>query len=225
MNATQPRHWIYKVFREPVNSLTHLFGALLSIVGLVVLLVLSNGDPWRIVAFAIYGASMITLYTASTLYHSVNAGESVLKALKRFDHMAIFGLIAGSYTPLTLVTLQSGEAAWGWSVFGVVWGIAILGFIFKIAWLKAPRWLYTVLYLIMGWLSLIAIVPIAQTLPSGGVAWLVTGGVFYSVGAVIYALKKPNFHKEFGFHEIWHIFVLAGSASHFIMMFRYVLPI
>lgn len=224
MNATQPNHWLYKLFREPVNSLTHLAGALLSIAGLVVLIVLSNGDPWRITAFAIYGASMITLFTASTLYHSLNVGEHALKALKRFDHMAIFGLIAGSYTPLTLVTLQGGESAWGWSVFGVIWGIAILGFIFKIAWIKAPRWLYTMLYLIMGWLALVAIVPIAQTLPTGGLVWLVTGGVFYSVGAVIYALKKPNFHKEFGFHEIWHLFVLAGSASHFVMMLNYVLP-
>ena len=224
MNATEPGHWLFKIFREPVNSLTHFAGVLLSIAGLVVLVVLSNGEPWRVTSFAIYGASMIVLYTASTLYHSLNVGEHVLKALKRFDHMAIFGLIAGSYTPLTLVTLQGGEAAWGWSIFGVIWGIALLGFVFKIFWIKAPRWLYTALYLFMGWLAIIAIVPLLKTLPAGGITWMAIGGAFYSIGAVIYALKQPNFHKYFGFHELWHLFVLAGSASHFIMMLKYVLP-
>jgi hemolysin III len=217
-------HWLFKFFREPANSLSHLIGILLSIAGLVVLLVFSNGEPWRITSFAIYGSSLIILYTASTLYHSLKAGDKVLKALKRFDHMAIFGLIAGTYTPVTLVTLQGGKATWGWSIFGVIWGFALLGFIFKIAWMKAPRWLYTALYVVMGWMAIIAIVPIVQTMPFGGLMWLMIGGLFYTIGAVIYALKKPNF-KYFGFHEIWHLFVLAGSISHFVMMLKYVLPV
>lgn len=217
--------WLLRMFREPINSLTHLAGALLSIVGLVVLLVLSAGEPWRMVSFTIYGVSLILLYTASTLYHSLNVSARVLAALKRFDHIAIFALIAGTYTPVTLVTLQAGKAAWGWSIFGVVWGFALLGFIFKIVWMRAPRWLYTGLYLLMGWLAMIAIMPIAQTMPYGGLVWLGLGGAFYTVGAVIYALKKPNLIPGvFGFHELWHLFVLAGSISHFVMMLKYVLP-
>jgi len=222
--STPPNNWLYKLLREPANSLTHLAGVLLSIAGLVILVVLSNGEPFRVTAFAIYGASLIILYTASTLYHSLKVNEKGLKALKRFDHIAIFGLIAGTYTPVTLVTLQGGQAAWGWSIFGVIWGFALLGVVFKIAWMKAPRWLYTALYVVMGWLALIAIVPIAKTMPFGGVVWLTTGGVLYTLGAVIYALKKPNF-KYFDFHAIWHLFVLAGSISHFIMMLKYVLPV
>ncbi|MCA9836827.1 MAG: hemolysin III family protein [Trueperaceae bacterium] len=217
-------HWLFKLFREPANSLSHFIGILLSIAALVILLVFSKGDPWRVTSFAIYGSSLIILYTASTLYHSLKVGERVLKALKRFDHMAIFGLIAGTYTPVTLVTLQGGKTAWGWSIFGVIWGFALLGFLFKIFWIRAPRWLYTTLYVVMGWMAIIAIVPIAQTMPFGGLMWLGIGGVFYTLGAVIYALKKPNLHKYFGFHEIWHLFVLAGSISHFVMMLKYVLP-
>jgi hemolysin III len=223
---TTPNHWLFRLLREPFNSLSHLLGILLSIAGLVILLVLSDGEPWRTVSFAIYGSSLILLYTASTLYHSLRLDERGLKALKRFDHMAIFGLIAGSYTPITLVTLQQGKAAWGWSVFGTIWGIALLGLIFKLFWLKAPRWLYVGLYLLMGWLAVVAIVPIAQTMPFGGMVWLGLGGLCYTVGAVIYALKRPMLWPGvFGFHELWHLLVLAGSMCHFVMMLKYVLPV
>ncbi len=227
MNAEQNLSGVTRRFyiREPLNSLTHFAGALLSIVGLVFLLVLSKGEPWRTTAFAIYGASLILLYTASTLYHSLPVGERVLKWLKTFDHVAIFALIAGTYTPIALVTLQGDKAAWGWTTFGIVWGAALLGIVFKLLWLGAPRWLSTGLYLLMGWMALIAIVPLVQTLPTGGLLWLLAGGLFYSFGAVVYALKRPNlFPGVFGFHELWHLFVLGGSISHFMMMLLYVLP-
>lgn len=217
-------NWLSRWLREPVNSLTHFAGIVFAVVALVVLLVMSNGEPWRTISFAIYGSSLILLYTASTLYHSLNVGARLLKKLKQFDHMAIFALIAGTYTPVTLVTLQGGKAAWGWSIFGVIWGFALLGLVFKLVWIAAPRWLYTALYLVMGWIALIGIVPIVQTMPIGGVVWLALGGLFYTVGAVIYALKKPNFSRHFGFHELWHLFVLAGSVCHFVMMLKYVVP-
>jgi hemolysin III len=220
-----PACCLSRLLREPVNSLTHGFGILLSIAGLVALLLLSQGEPWRVVSFAVYGASLIVLYTASTLYHALRVGERVRQALKRFDHIAIFLLIAGTYTPVTLVTLQKEQAAWGWAVFGVVWGFALLGLIFKLLWLGAPRWLYVGLYLLMGWLAVVAIVPLVQVMPLGGLAWLFIGGGFYTLGAVIYALKRPNLWPGvFGHHELWHLLVLAGSISHFVMMLKYVLP-
>jgi len=216
---------LYRYLREPVNSLTHFVGILLSIAGLVALITLAAGEPWRTVSFAIYGGTLILLYTASTLLHGLRVGSKSLRRLRIFDHAAIFVLIAGSYTPITLVTLQQGNAVWGWALFGGAWGIAALGVVFKLFWLEAPRWLSTALYLLMGWLALIAIVPIMQTLPAGGVLWLVLGGLFYSVGAVIYGLKKPDwFPGLLGYHELWHLFVLAGSACHFVMMLLYVLP-
>ena len=225
MNEDQLPTGIKRYLREPVNGLTHFAGILLSIAGLITLLVLSDGEPRRTASFAVYGATLILLYTASTLLHSLRAGPKGRRYLKLFDHAAIFLLIAGSYTPIALVTLQKGHATLGWTLFGLAWGIALLGVVFKLLWLDAPRWLSTGLYLLMGWLALIAIVPIIQTLPPGGVFWLVMGGMFYSVGAVIYALKKPDLFPEwFGYHELWHLFVLAGSAAHFMLMLLYVLP-
>lgn len=220
-----PDNWLFRTLREPANAITHLVGAVLAVIGMVVLLVLSAGEPWRTVAFAIYGASLVVLYTASTLLHGLKVRASVQRGLRIFDHAAIFALIAGTYTPITLVTLQQESAAWGWALFSVAWGFALLGIVFKIFWIGAPRWLSTGLYLLMGWLALIAIVPIVQALPIGGVAWMVAGGVFYSLGAIVYASKRPDPLPEvFGYHAVWHLFVLAGSICHFVMMLRYVLP-
>ncbi|MGL4609125.1 MAG: PAQR family membrane homeostasis protein TrhA [Trueperaceae bacterium] len=216
---------LQRFLREPFNSISHFIGILLSILGLVLLVVLSNGEPYRTTSFAIYGSSLIILYTASTLLHSIKTTPKTEKKLRIFDHAAIFILIAGSYTPIALVTLQKNHPAWGWSLLSVVWGIALLGVLFKVFWIEAPRWLSTALYLGMGWMSLVVITPVAQTLALGGMVWLGLGGAFYSVGAVIYALKKPDFFpKVFGYHELWHLFVLAGSFCHFMMMLRYVLP-
>jgi hemolysin III len=217
--------WIFRFLREPINSITHFIGILLSIAGLIILLEFSNGEPWRTTSFTIYGSSLILLYTASTLLHSLKVNEKIEKRLRIFDHAAIFVLIAGTYTPITLVTLHKSHAAWGWSLLGIAWSFAILGVIFKLFWISAPRWISTGLYLLMGWMAMVVIVPIAQALSTGGIFWMALGGGFYSVGAVIYALKKPDFFpKIFGYHELWHLFVLAGSICHFVMMLGYVLP-
>jgi hemolysin III len=223
MNTTPSS--LSRFLREPFNSISHFVGILLSIVALILLLVWSNGEPYRTASFAIYGSSLIILYTASTLLHSLKASAATERKLRIFDHAAIFILIAGSYTPIALVTLQKSHPAWGWSLLSVAWGIALLGVLFKVFWIDAPRWLSTALYLGMGWMSLIVITPIAQAFSVGGLVWLAVGGAFYSIGAVIYALKKPDFFpKVFGYHELWHVFVLAGSFCHFMMMLRYVLP-
>ena len=221
-NSKRP---LYRHLREPVNSLTHLVGVLLSLGGLVALLALSKGEFWRTVSFGIYGVSLVTLYTASTLLHSLKVGPGLERRLRIFDHAAIFGLIAGTYTPITLVTLRPDYTLWAWTLFGIAWTLALSGVAFKIIWIGAPRWLSTALYLLMGWLSVVAAVPIVRALPTGGLVWLAAGGLCYSVGAVVYGLKKPDFYpRVFGYHELWHLFVLAGSFCHFMMMLGYVLP-
>ncbi len=221
-----PLPTLQRYLREPVNSLSHFVGIILSLVGLIVLLIFSAGEPWRLTSFAIYGLSSIFLYTSSTLLHGLKVSEPLERWLLRLDHAAIFTMIAGSYTPITLVTLREHSPTWGWMLFGVVWGIAILGVIFKLFWLDAPRWLSTGLYLLMGWLAVIAIGPIIQALPVGGLIWLVVGGLFYSIGAFVFIFERPNLYPGIlGHHELWHFLVLAGSISHFLMLFFYVLPI
>ena len=211
--------------KEPVNSLSHLLGAVLSLAGMVALVAMSDGEPWRTASFAIYGATSVVLYTASTLLHALRVGERGERWLRRFDHAAIFALIAGTYTPIALVTLRAEHAPVGWTILSVVWGLAVLGIVFKTTWLDAPRLLSTSLYLLMGWLAVFAFVPLVQALPAGGMFWLVLGGLFYTVGAAIFALQRPNLiPRHFGHHELWHLFVLAGGASHFLLMLRYVLP-
>ena len=220
-----PRQPLGRWLREPVNALTHGLGVLLGAVGLVVLLVLSEGEPWRTVAFSVYGASLIALYLASSVMHGVIAPATVIRRLRILDHAAIFLLIAGTYTPITLVALRSENPAWGWALFGTAWGFAALGIVFKLFWLDAPRWLSVAMYIAMGWMAMIGVVPMMQALPWSALTWLLIGGLFYSLGALIYALKRPDpWPNVFGYHEIWHLFVLAGSASHFVMMLRYVLP-
>lgn len=208
--------------KDPVSGFSHLVGAMLSVAALAVLVTLSayNATVWHVVSFSIYGASMILLYLASAAYHIFNLGEKGTRILKKVDHTMIFMMIAGTYTPFCLIPLRGG---WGWSIFGVVWGLAILGIFFKLFFIYAPRWLSTAIYIVMGWISIIAIYPIVMNIPAGGVAWLVGGGLMYTVGAVIYAKKKPNFSKNFGFHELWHFFVLGGSFCHFMVMIKYVL--
>jgi hemolysin III len=226
METTQhPPQPLGRWLREPVNALTHGAGVLFGIVALVVLLVLSEGEPWRTVAFSVYGGSMIALYLASSVMHGAKVGERWLRRLRLLDHAAIFLLIAGTYTPVALVLLRVEAPGWGWSLFGVAWGFALLGVVFKLFWLEAPRWLSTVLYVGMGWMAAVAIVPLLQALPWTGIGWLLGGGLAYSLGAVVYATKWPNpWPRRFGYHEIWHLFVLAGSAFHFVLMLHYVLP-
>lgn len=211
--------------REPVSGLTHLIGAVLSAIGLVLMIyyAVSKGTVWHIVSFSIFGGSLILLYTASTLYHLLNISEKGVRVLRKIDHMMIYVLIAGTYTPICLIPLRGG---WGYTMLITIWGIAITGIIMKLLWFDAPRWLYTLFYLIMGWLIVIALWPIAKTIPIAGVLWLIAGGLLYSIGAVIYGTKWPRLKsKVFGFHEIFHLFVLYGSFCHFWLMFRYILYI
>lgn len=216
---------VFGRLKDPVSGLTHLAAALLSVAALVLLVyyAVRVGTAWHVVAFAIFGASLILLYTASSLYHLLPLSERGTRILRRLDHIMIFLLIAGTYTPVCLVPLRGG---WGWSLLVTVWTLALAGVFLKLFWLQAPRWLSTGIYLFMGWLIVIAIWPLVQNMPLGALVWMGIGGLFYTVGAVIYGLKRPNIIPGvFGFHEIFHIFVMAGSFSHFWMMLHYILHI
>ncbi len=200
---------------ELANSLTHGTGAGLSVAGLVLLVIKSahHGDAWQVVSTAIFGASLVLLYTASTLYHSLR-GERLKQVLQKFDHAAIFLLIAGTYTPFVLVTLRG---PWGWSLFGVVWGLAVAGVTLKF-WLAGRfRLISTLIYLAMGWLVMVAIKPLVAALPAGGLQLLIAGGLCYTGGAVFYLWKRLPYH-----HAIWHLWVLGGSACHWAAVYLYV---
>ena len=213
-----------RVFREPANALTHLAGVVLAAIGTVAMVIVALDDPWRLTSALVFGFSLVLLYTASTLLHGVHASANALLRLRVFDHAAIFVLIAGTYTPITLVSLRVVSPGWGWALFGTVWGLAVLGVLFKLFWIGAPRWLSVALYLALGWLSVVAVAPLLQALPVGALLWLLAGGLFYTVGALVYATKRPDpWPRSFGFHALWHLFVLAGSASHFVMVFVYVI--
>jgi len=208
--------------KEPFSCLSHLLGVLLAIPGLVYLVAQSDGDPRRTVGFCIYGLSLIVLYSASSLYHGLSLSPRWEDLLRRFDHIAIFVLIAGTYTPICLITLHGRL---GWSLLGVVWGLTLLGMLAKVFLRHLPRWVSTSLYLLMGWLGIIAVVPLARAVPGEGLVWLLAGGLFYSVGAAIYGAQRPDpFPQVFGFHDIFHVFVLAGSFAHFMFMLGWVLP-
>ena len=205
--------------REPVNGVSHLIGLLLAAAGTILLLRLARG-PGQSLAFAIYGATLILLYSASTLYHSLPLSERPLRALRTLDHIAIYFLIAGTYTPVALVTL---DGTLGWTILAAVWLIALAGIPFKLFFLDAPVWLSTATYLGMGYLDLVAVVPIVRAVSYEGLAWLIAGGIAYTVGAVIYARERPDpFPGRFGHHEIWHLLVLTGSGCHYAFMVYYV---
>jgi hemolysin III len=213
----------FKKLREPVSGLIHFVGFLLSLVAFILLETYATikGAPLHITAFAIFGTSLILLYGTSSLYHLLPLSLHGITILRRIDHAMIFVLIAGTYTPICLIPLRG---VWGWSLLGVTWTIAIAGIFLALFWIDAPRWLSTLIYLIMGWLIVVALYPLVHTIAFGGMVWLVLGGLWYSAGAVIYALKRPNpVPGFFGFHEIWHLFVMAGSFCHFWAMLHYVL--
>ena len=203
-------------YGERFNSISHLVGAVLALAALVVLVVYASlqGDPWKIVSFSIYGASLFLLYTLSTLYHSLRGRAKQI--FRKLDHVAIYLLIAGSYTPFTLVTLRG---VWGWSLFGIIWGLAAIGIVVDSLHKEGSRAIQMVIYLLMGWLILIAMYPLIQALPGSALVLLVLGGVFYTSGIIFYALDESMKHA----HGIWHLFVLAGSISHFLVMLFYVL--
>ncbi len=200
---------------ERFNGLTHLSGALLALTGAIVLIVMGSlqADPWKIVSFSIYGATLFFLYLSSTLYHSTRGRTKAV--FRKLDHAAIYLLIAGTYTPFALVTLNG---PWGWSLFGVVWGLAVLGVAQEIWLAKGARGFSLALYLLMGWISVIAVVPLIEALTWGGFAWLAAGGIVYTAGVVFYLYDERFRH----FHGIWHLFVLAGSAIHYAAIVLYV---
>lgn len=202
---------------EIANALTHGIGAALSVVALVLMVVSASvaGDPYRIVGASIFGAALVMLYSVSTLYHAVPALRWK-RVLRLVDHSCIYVLIAGTYTPFTLVTLRG---AWGWSLLGVIWGLAIAGILFKTVFIGRFKILSVGIYIGMGWLAVIAFGPIVRALPPAGLFWVVAGGVMYTSGVVFYVWRKFPHH-----HAVWHLFVLAGSACHFIAVYRYVLP-
>jgi hemolysin III len=214
---------MFEKIRDPISGLSHLFGALLSFTGLAILVQYASayGTIRHMLSFIVFGVSLILLYTASTLYHLLSVSDVVTKILRRIDHMMIYVLIAGTYTPICLIALRG---IWGWSLLICIWLMAFAGIMLKLFWFNAPRWFSTLLYIIMGWLVVIAFIPLANAIPLKGILFLVLGGVSYSLGAVIYGTKWPRLNfKLFGFHEIFHIFVLLGSISHYWMMFQYVL--
>ena len=219
-----------KKIKDPVSGFTHLAWAFLSIAGLVLLIIAaaySDEPGWNITSCSIFGASLILLYTCSANYHLFNVGEKATTILRKLDHIMIYFLIAGTYTPICLGPLRGG---WGWSIFGVVWGLAILGLFLTIFWIKAPRWLTTGIYLGMGWIVVIAIYPIIVIFRDlnalGSLLWLLAGGIFYTIGGILYGLKWPKLkNKYFSFHAIFHIFIMLGSFCHFWFIFRYILPL
>lgn len=208
----------YDPKEEKLNVISHFVGLLLSIVALVLLVVYASidGSGWHVVSFSIYGVSLIVLYSASTLYHYVQS-PNLRKKLNVFDHAAIYILIAGTYTPFTLVVLQGWV---GWSIFGVSWSLAIFGIVFKLFYAGKYDKLSTITYVLMGWLIIFAIKPLMSNLPIEGLLWLFSGGLFYTIGAVLYRVKGVKYN-----HAIFHIFVLLGSFCHFMAVFFYVLPI
>ena len=216
---------MFNSLKYPIRSLIGILAVLLSTVASVLLVyrAATQGTVWHVVSFCIYGISLITLWTISTLYHSLNVSNRANRTLEQLDHAMIYFLIAGTYTPICLIVLRG---AWGWSLFGVNWGLAITGIILKLVFRNPPRAVIVIMFIffiIMGWLIVIAWFPLTRALPMGGIFWLVLGGIFYTVGAAIYNMKPLKFTPQFGAHEIWHLFVVAGSFCHFWMMLKYVL--
>jgi hemolysin III len=207
----------YSIREEIAHSLTHGLGAVLSVAGLTLLVVFSAlyGDAWHVVSTAVFGATLVLAYTASTLYHSFRE-ERMKRFFRKLDHAGIFLLIAGSYTPFLLVPLRG---PWGWSLFGVVWGLAIAGIVLKFWFTGRYDLVSTLIYIGMGWLVVIAFKPLVAALPRGGLWCLIAGGLCYTVGTVFYALKRVPYH-----HAVWHLFVLAGSACHWVSVFGFVVP-
>lgn len=205
---------------ERFSFLSHALGALAAVAGLVVLLLRSEG-LLAIVSVCVYGASLIVLLTFSALHHAIHPrSEAGRRTFRLMDHIAIFCLIAGTYTPISLVGLGG---AWGWSIVAVIWSLAAGGILIKVLWRGAPRWLSTSIYVAMGWTVLVAIVPLFQTFPLDGILLLAAGGVVYSGGAVIYARKRPDLWPRWlGFHGLWHLFVLVGAGLQFAFVAGYV---
>ena len=211
--------------KDPGSAITHFIGMLMAIFAAVPLLIKAAHEPDRIyvISLAVYAASLILLYAASTTYHTFDISKKVNTILKKIDHMMISVLIAGSYTPICLLVLDRST---GIPLLTLVWGIALVGILFKAFWVSCPKWVSSVLYIGMGWTCVLAFTQILNSMSPAAFGWLLAGGLIYTIGGVIYALKLPIFnnkHKNFGSHEIFHLFVMAGSACHFVVMYVFVL--
>lgn len=203
-----------KILREPVNSLTHWGGAALALIGLIALLIIGWDTPAKIISIAVYGGSLIFMFSASATYHMVRVKDKALEVFRKIDHSAIYALIAGTYTPFCV---NAFEGFWKWGMLTIVWSLALIGIIVKIFYIRAPRWLNAGIYVLMGWISVAAAGEMLAALPIWVFTWLIIGGVVYTLGAVVYATKIFNFKPGvFGFHEVWHIFVLVAAAAHFV---------
>ena len=211
--------------KDPGSAITHFIGMLMAIFAAIPLLIKAANEPGRIylVSIAVYAASLILLYAASTTYHTFNISKKVNTILKKIDHMMISVLIAGSYTPICLLVLGGRM---GWILLAIVWGFAIAGILIKAFWVFCPKWVSSVLYIGMGWTCVLAFTQLLNSLSPAAFGWLLAGGIIYTVGGVIYALKLPIFnrkHKNFGSHEIFHLFVMGGILCHFVVMYAFVL--
>ena len=203
-----------KKLREPVNSLTHWAGAILGVIWLIALLIVGWSTPAKIISLLIYGLSLIAMFSASATYHMVQVKDKVLEIFRKVDHSAIFLLIAGTYTPFCV---NAFTGFWKWGMLSIVWSLAVIGIGVKIFYIGAPRWVNAGIYVLMGWMSVASAGQMLSQLPTWVFVWMIVGGVIYTLGAVVYATKIFNFKPGvFGFHEVWHIFVLLAAAAHFV---------
>jgi hemolysin III len=209
--------------REPFNGLTHLGGGLAAFFGLIALILVGGHGLTKSISVIVYGLSLIAMFSTSAIYHLARGKSISIQMLRKLDHSAIFLLIAGTYTPFCLIAFTG---FWHWGLLTIIWGIAVIGIIVKVFYIKAPRWVNVVIYIIMGWLCILAAPEMALVLPVNSMVWLVTGGIIYTLGAIVYATKAFDFMPgRIGFHGVWHIFVLLGALSHFISVMSLVVSI
>jgi hemolysin III len=207
--------------KELTSAFTHLGGAVFGVAGTALLLYSKNSNGITLSAFLVFGISMVLMYSTSTIYHFVDRSKQKAKlVMRKLDHIMIFVFVAGSYTPICLLTLNGSV---GYKLLTLVWSITIIGTFIKLFWITAPNWVSSLLYISMGWVAVLVLSPLTSKMPVGGIYLLISGGILYTIGGVIYALRRPNINKTyFGFHELFHIFVLAGSLCHYVMMYFYV---
>ncbi len=212
--------------KDPGSAITHFIGLILTVLASIPLMIraASTHDPMHVISLGIFSLSMILLYTASTVYHALDISDRVNRILRKIDHMMIFVLIAGSYTPICMIVLKGKT---GYTLCALVWAIALAGILIKAFWITCPKWFSSLLYIAMGWCCVIDYQEIVSGLSKAAFAWLLAGGIIYTIGGIIYALKLPIFnsrHKNFGSHEIFHLFVMGGSFCHMVLMYFYVAP-
>jgi hemolysin III len=208
--------------REPVNGLTHLSAAVIAAVGLVLLMYLGRDSLFKLASLFVYASSLVLMFAASAAYHLIQGGPRIRLLLRKLDHSSIYLLIAGTYTP---ICLRFFDGFWQWGIPAIIWSMALIGILVKLFIIHAPRWVTAAVYLLMGWLSLVAVPEMLRAMPVGALAWLVLGGLLFTVGAAVYVAKKPDwFPGVFGFHEIWHVFVILGCLCHFIVIAAFVAP-